>query len=75
MDKRLTPVFHTDTGPLDHAMSEAEKAHRDEALDEALRCTFPASDPIAVSFSFPFFGVGKRKRLLGKRDSVTRKSL
>ncbi|NEX64648.1 hypothetical protein [Noviherbaspirillum galbum] len=32
--------------------SMLELQRRDAALDEALRCTFPASDPIALSFSF-----------------------
>jgi len=30
--------------------SSAEMAHLNELLDEALEGTFPASDPIAVSF-------------------------
>lgn len=34
-----------------------DRAHREEALDEALRFTFPASDPIAVDFVPPAEGV------------------
>lgn len=30
--------------------AKAEWKHEDEALDEALNQTFPASDPVAVSF-------------------------
>lgn len=35
-----------------HASQEtkSQAAHLDEALDEALKGTFPASDPIAISF-------------------------
>lgn len=29
-----------------------DQAHCDAALDEALCCTFPASDPIAINFAF-----------------------
>jgi hypothetical protein len=28
-----------------------DQVHQDAALDEALRCTFPASDPVALDFS------------------------
>jgi hypothetical protein len=33
----------------------------EEALDEALRCTFPASDPIAVNLSAPRAGARQLK--------------
>jgi hypothetical protein len=26
----------------------------ERALDDALSCTFPASDPVAITFHFPF---------------------
>jgi sulfur relay (sulfurtransferase) DsrF/TusC family protein len=26
----------------------------EQALDDALSCTFPASDPVAITFHFPF---------------------
>jgi len=33
----------------------SEQMRRDAALDDALSCTFPASDPIALNFDFvPF---------------------
>jgi len=38
--------------------AEAKKKHQDELLDEALKLTFPASDPIAVDDGFK----AKRKR-------------
>jgi hypothetical protein len=34
-------------------MSEPEAAHLDKMLDEALRETFPASDPIAITIDKP----------------------
>jgi hypothetical protein len=36
-----------------HRLSEAEAAHLDTLLDEALRETFPASDPIAICVDRP----------------------
>lgn len=41
------------TGIQSDGITALEKAHRDAALDEALRESFPASDPIAVSFTSP----------------------
>lgn len=40
-------------GIRNDGISALERAHRDAALDEALRESFPASDPIAVSFTSP----------------------
>jgi hypothetical protein len=78
MNKHVTPVFHIDAGLSKHEMNALEKAHREDALDlaldEALRCTFPASDPIALSFSVAFFAVGSRKRFLRKSANFIRKS-
>lgn len=53
MDKKVDLDFLSDINLPTQEMSLLEKAHRDEALDEALRGTFPASDPIALNFSFP----------------------
>jgi hypothetical protein len=36
-------------GSSAHALTEAALQHREDALDEALMESFPASDPIAVS--------------------------
>ena len=33
-----------------HRYSLAAVAHLDELLDDALKATFPASDPVAISF-------------------------
>jgi len=33
-----------------HRYSSAAVAHLDELLDEALKATFPASDPVAINF-------------------------
>jgi hypothetical protein len=41
--------------PLSH--STAEAAHLDNLLDEALRETFPASDPIAITVDKPPKGI------------------
>ncbi len=35
-----------------HKLSSAALAHLDELLDEALRETFPASDPAAIAVEF-----------------------
>jgi hypothetical protein len=37
--------------------SEAEAVHLDNLLDEALRETFPASDPIAITIDKPPKGI------------------
>lgn len=34
-----------------HQANLREQERRDASLDEALRCTFPASDPVALNFS------------------------
>jgi len=38
--------------PLSLIVTEAEYKRRDEALDEGLRESFPASDPVAVTISY-----------------------
>jgi hypothetical protein len=38
--------------PLLLVVTEAERKRRDEALDEGLRESFPASDPVAVNISY-----------------------
>jgi hypothetical protein len=38
--------------PFSLEVAEAERKHHDEALDEGLRESFPASDPVAVSISY-----------------------
>jgi hypothetical protein len=42
-----TLFFLEDQIPRDSSADE-------QALDDALSCTFPASDPVAVTFHFPF---------------------
>jgi hypothetical protein len=34
-----------------HRYSSAAVAHLDELLDDALKATFPASDPVAINFA------------------------
>lgn len=51
MDKHCTPALHRDAKSLDSARRASEKVHRDGALDEALRCTFPATKSIAIGFA------------------------
>jgi hypothetical protein len=38
--------------PLSLVVTEAERKRQDEALDEGLRESFPASDPVAVNISY-----------------------
>ncbi|MFC7514733.1 hypothetical protein ACFQUU_06945 [Herbaspirillum sp. GCM10030257] len=63
MDKRLTPELldERDKYSISQKSSMQDTAHREDALDEALRCTFPASDPIALSFRLPRYGIGSVK--------------
>lgn len=42
------PVLIVNEGPV----SEVKAEHQNEALDEALMESFPASDPIAVNFTW-----------------------
>ncbi len=41
-----------------HKPTPVAMAHLDELLDEALRETFPASDPIAVAVELKLYGPG-----------------
>ncbi len=45
--------FRLPVGIRNKETTALDNAHRDAALDEALRESFPASDPIAVSFTPP----------------------
>jgi hypothetical protein len=45
----LTRKPHQD----DSARDKRERAHRENALDEALKDTFPASDPVSVEQPTP----------------------
>lgn len=54
MGKNLSAIFSRDSVSPVPEISELEKTHRDEALDEALRLTFPASDPTSISFTSRF---------------------
>ncbi len=68
-----TTTYWFELGGLRHAaqtmkqastMNESESARRvrrDELLDEALQETFPASDPIAISFAAPCPGTKTSK--------------
>ena len=37
----------------EHARAEGERRHQEDALDEALRDTFPASDPVSIEQPTP----------------------
>ncbi len=52
MDGYLSATSDRDAALQVNDMNTFEQTHRDAALDEALRCTFPASDPIALNFDF-----------------------
>lgn len=53
MKKHYMNYSHRPTDIRSDEIATLERAHRDAALDEALRESFPASDPIAVSFTCP----------------------
>lgn len=66
MKTRIDPDFLNDLNfraRRNDAPAMSYYAQREDALDEALRCTFPASDPIAVDCSLP----GDRTRKLKAR--------
>lgn len=52
MDGYLSAAPYWDVTLKDNDMEMVEQTRRDAALDEALRCTFPASDPVALDFAF-----------------------
>ena len=52
MDGYLSAPPCGDVALRGNDMDTFEQARRDAALDEALRCTFPASDPVALNFAF-----------------------
>jgi hypothetical protein len=68
-DTTMDELLHLDLSDerdkysLPQESSMLDKAHREDALDEALRCTFPASDPIALNFRWPRSGFGSVKDL------------
>jgi hypothetical protein len=37
----------------DHDRDERERRHREDMLDDALRNTFPASDPVSIVLPLP----------------------
>jgi len=52
MDGYLSAPSDEEAALRDYAMGIFEQVHLDAALDDALRCTFPASDPVALNFAF-----------------------
>lgn len=50
MDGYLSAPPNGDAALRGNETDTFEEAHRDAALDEALCCTFPASDPVALNF-------------------------
>lgn len=51
MDGYLSATSEGDVALQGNERDTCEQVHRDAALDEALRCTFPASDPVAIDFA------------------------
>jgi hypothetical protein len=52
MDGYFSATPYGDVALHGNDMDTFEQKRRDAALDEALRCTFPASDPVALNFAF-----------------------
>lgn len=52
MDKYFHTFSPEETVLTSEEVEMLELRRRDAALDEALRCTFPASDPVALSSMF-----------------------
>ncbi len=62
MDEHFSATPDMDIALEDDDTDTLELARRDAALDEALRCTFPASDPIALNFTFTWFMMPDREQ-------------
>ena len=62
--------------PSASSHSKAEAAHLDNLLDEALRETFPASDPIAITIDHPAQRVVRASKVMRAptvmQDSIVR---
>lgn len=54
MEANLTAIPRFGDAPARPITSVLEETRRDEALDQALSLTFPASDPTAISFTSRF---------------------
>lgn len=52
MDKYFCATPEMDVALPRNDTDTFEQARREAALDEALRCTFPASDPVALTAVF-----------------------
>jgi hypothetical protein len=48
--------------PRPEVRSEPDAEHRDKMLDEALRETFPASDPIAITIDKPLKSIASEEQ-------------
>jgi hypothetical protein len=48
--------------PVPEVRSEPDAEHRDKMLDEALRETFPASDPIAITIDKPLKSIASEEQ-------------
>jgi hypothetical protein len=59
---RRKPAQPSRRAPRPSSRAAATKKHQDELLDEALRETFPASDPIAVDLVETMTSTGQRRR-------------
>ena len=52
MDGYLSAHSEGDAALRGSKKETSERVHLDAASDDTLRCTFPASDPIALNFAF-----------------------
>jgi hypothetical protein len=57
MDKYFSATPERDVALSHDDTDTFEQARREAALDEALRCTFPASDPVALNTVFASLAV------------------
>jgi hypothetical protein len=55
-------LMRTPRREVPEVRSEPDAEHRDKMLDEALRETFPASDPIAITIDKPLKSIASEEQ-------------
>lgn len=63
MDEYFSGPAYGDAALRSNELDVSEQLRLDAALDDALRCTFPASDPVALNFAFTSL-VSRRSELM-----------